>query len=203
MFIGQIILNRRKELNMTQKQLAEKLNVTDRTISRWECGVSLPDVEMLKTVAKVLEVDISYFYEDVKEKEINYTEEYDYERIKKYKMNSIVPFSLLAISILTSIIIKIFLFYLTAPIFLLSNIYTIINYLFGEGFSNKIIILIIIQLVSFIMSVVSIVLQSKNSISFKYFYKSKMYNKIYIDVDKKTNIIYIILAIISISLMIF
>ena len=58
MFIGQIILNRRKELNMTQKQLAEKLNVTDRTISRWECGVSLPDVEMLKTVAKVLEVDI-------------------------------------------------------------------------------------------------------------------------------------------------
>lgn len=203
MFIGQIILNRRKELNMTQKQLAEKLNVTDRTISRWECGVSLPDVEMLKTVAKVLEVDISYFYEDVKEKEINYTEEYDYERIKKYKMNSIVPFSLLAISILTSIIIKIFLFYLTAPMFLLSNIFTIINYLFGKGFSNKIIILIIIQLVSFIMSVVSIVLQSKNSISFIYFYKSKMYNKIYIDVDKKTNIIYIILAIISISLMIF
>ena len=80
MFIGQIILNRRKELNMTQKQLAEKLNVTDRTISRWECGVSLPDVEMLKTVAKVLEVDITFFYEDVKEKEINYTEEYDYEK---------------------------------------------------------------------------------------------------------------------------
>lgn len=52
MFIGQIILNRRKELNMTQKQLAEKLNVTDRTISRWECGVSLPDVEMLKTVQR-------------------------------------------------------------------------------------------------------------------------------------------------------
>ena len=50
MFIGEIILQRRKELNMTQKELAEKLNVTDRTISRWECGVSLPDVEMLKTV---------------------------------------------------------------------------------------------------------------------------------------------------------
>ena len=44
MFIGEIILQRRKELNMTQKELAEKLNVTDRTISRWECGVSLPDV---------------------------------------------------------------------------------------------------------------------------------------------------------------
>ena len=33
MFIGEIILQRRKELKMTQKQLAEKLNVTDRTIS--------------------------------------------------------------------------------------------------------------------------------------------------------------------------
>ena len=54
MFIGEIILQRRKELKMTQKQLAEKLNVTDRTISRWECGVNLPDVEMLKTVAKVI-----------------------------------------------------------------------------------------------------------------------------------------------------
>ena len=62
MFIGEIILQRRKELKMTQKQLAEKLNVTDRTISRWECGVNLPDVEMLKTVAKVLDVDIKYFY---------------------------------------------------------------------------------------------------------------------------------------------
>ena len=90
MLIGEIILQRRKELNMTQKQLAEKLNVTDRTISRWECGVSLPDVEMLKTVAKVLNVDINYFYEDVKLKKINYTEEYDYERIKKFKIKSII-----------------------------------------------------------------------------------------------------------------
>ena len=80
MFIGEIILQRRKELKMTQKQLAEKLNVTDRTISRWECGVNLPDVEMLKTVAKVLDVDIKYFYEDVKTNEINEIEEYDYDK---------------------------------------------------------------------------------------------------------------------------
>ena len=123
MLIGEIILQRRKELNMTQKQLAEKLNVTDRTISRWECGVSLPDVEMLKTVAKVLNVDINYFYEDVKLKKINYTEEYDYERIKKFKINSIIPFVLVSISILMTLIIEQVFLKLTMPLGFFSNTY--------------------------------------------------------------------------------
>ena len=98
MKIGEIILQRRKELGMTQKTLAERLNVTDRSVSRWECGVNLPDVETLKTIAKVLEVPVSYFYEDVKEKEINYTEEYDYEKIKHFKLKSIAPVVLLILS---------------------------------------------------------------------------------------------------------
>ena len=64
MSIGSIISERRKELGLTQKQLAEKLNITDRTVSRWECEVTLPDVEMLKSISKVLGVPITYFYED-------------------------------------------------------------------------------------------------------------------------------------------
>ena len=38
--IGAFIAQRRKELNMTQKELAEKLNITDRAVSKWETGVS-------------------------------------------------------------------------------------------------------------------------------------------------------------------
>ena len=190
MFIGQIILNRRKELNMTQKQLAEKLNVTDRKISRWECGVSFPDVEMLKTVAKVLEVEINYFYEDVKEKEINYTEEYDYEKIKKFKINSIIPFILVGISIIMTVIIKIFLSHLLQPIFFLSNAYMIIHYLFDTGVTYKIVILIILQIISFLITTTSLILQLRNNISFKYFYKEKMFNKMYISTYKKINIPY-------------
>ena len=38
---------------MTQKELAEKLNVTDKTVSRWECGVNLPDVAMLKSILAI------------------------------------------------------------------------------------------------------------------------------------------------------
>ena len=129
MFIGEIILQRRKELNMTQKELAEKLNVTDRTISRWECGVSLPDVEMLKTVSIVLNVDINYFYSDVKTKEINYEEEYDYERIKKYKINALIPYVLLIFSLLMIVILKINLtqsFILVQTRILLHDIYQVI-----------------------------------------------------------------------------
>ena len=144
MFIGQIILNRRKELNMTQKQLAEKLNVTDRTISRWECGVSLPDVEMLKTVAKVLEVDITYFYEDVKEKEINYTEEYDYDKIKKFKINSIIPFVLVGVSVIMTLIIEQLFFKITLPLGFFSNTYRMIKYAFEEGITNQIAILFVL-----------------------------------------------------------
>ena len=39
--IGAFIAQRRKELNMTQKELAEKMNITDRAVSKWETGDSL------------------------------------------------------------------------------------------------------------------------------------------------------------------
>lgn len=39
--IGAFIARRRKELDMTQKELAEKLGITDRAVSKWENGVSL------------------------------------------------------------------------------------------------------------------------------------------------------------------
>ena len=62
MFIGEIILQRRKELNMTQKELAEKLNVTDRTISRWECGTTLPDVLMLPEISELYGITVDDLY---------------------------------------------------------------------------------------------------------------------------------------------
>ena len=193
MLIGEIILQRRKELNMTQKQLAEKLNVTDRTISRWECGVSLPDVEMLKTVAKVLNVDINYFYEDVKLKKINYTEEYDYERIKKFKIKSIISFVLVGISILMTLIIEQVFLKLTMPLGFFSNTYMMIKHAFEEGIVNDLAILLILLILSFVMTIISFMIFLKNSISFKYFYKEKVFQTAYLDAHKKIKILYYIL----------
>ena len=203
MFIGEIILQRRKELKMTQKQLAEKLNVTDRTISRWECGVNLPDVEMLKTVAKVLDVDIKYFYEDVKTNEINEIEEYDYDKIKIYKINLIPSFILISVSIIMTLIVKFIMLEISSTLGLFSNIHSIIDYAFESGVINKLVTLMILLIVSFIITVISYGLYLKNAIAFKYFYKEKVFQKAYIDVYKKSMISYYILICLSILFILF
>ncbi|MCL2521437.1 MAG: helix-turn-helix domain-containing protein [Erysipelotrichales bacterium] len=62
MKINEIIQNRRRILNMTQKQLAEKLNVSDKTVSRWELGTVYPNIDMLPKIALVLEVSINELF---------------------------------------------------------------------------------------------------------------------------------------------
>ena len=54
-----IIATRRKELGYTQQQLAEKLNVSDKVVSKWETGRSLPDTSMLTDLAEVLEISVN------------------------------------------------------------------------------------------------------------------------------------------------
>lgn len=56
--IGKFIRELRKEAGLTQKELADKLGVTDRAISKWERGLGCPDVSLLEDVAKALGVSI-------------------------------------------------------------------------------------------------------------------------------------------------
>jgi transcriptional regulator with XRE-family HTH domain/desulfoferrodoxin (superoxide reductase-like protein) len=55
---GELILALRKERNLTQKQLADVLNLSDRTISKWERGIGCPDVSLLNKLSEVFEVSI-------------------------------------------------------------------------------------------------------------------------------------------------
>lgn len=55
---GSLISQRRKELNLNQKQLAEKLNVTDKAVSKWETGRSAPDISMLEPLAEALDISV-------------------------------------------------------------------------------------------------------------------------------------------------
>lgn len=52
--IGKFILKLRKEKNMTQKELANKIGVTDRAISKWENGRGLPDLSLMKPLCDEL-----------------------------------------------------------------------------------------------------------------------------------------------------
>ncbi len=53
----------RKEKGLTQAQLAEKLNYSDKAVSKWERGESLPDVAVLKSIAEILGVTVDYLLE--------------------------------------------------------------------------------------------------------------------------------------------
>lgn len=57
--IGKLIFTSRTKKGMTQSQLAEKINVSDKTVSKWECGNGCPDITLISDIAKVLELDIS------------------------------------------------------------------------------------------------------------------------------------------------
>ena len=55
---GNFIKELRKEKNLTQKQLADKINITDKAVSKWERGLSFPDITMLNILSKELEVSV-------------------------------------------------------------------------------------------------------------------------------------------------
>ena len=57
--IGKFISAERKSKNMTQAQLAEKLNITDRAVSKWETGRSLPDSAIMLDLCKELNISVN------------------------------------------------------------------------------------------------------------------------------------------------
>ena len=59
--IGKYIAGKRKALGMTQKQLAEKLNMSDKSISKWERGICLPDVSVYMELCEILGISINEF----------------------------------------------------------------------------------------------------------------------------------------------
>ena len=56
--VGKRIANRRKEKGLTQLQLAERLNVSNRTVSKWENGDGYPDITILPNLSDILEISI-------------------------------------------------------------------------------------------------------------------------------------------------
>lgn len=59
--IGKYIAGKRKALGMTQKQLAEKLNMSDKSVSKWERSICLPDVSVYMELCEILGISINEF----------------------------------------------------------------------------------------------------------------------------------------------
>ena len=77
--IGKFIAERRKSLNLTQAQLAQKLNITDRAVSKWETGRAMPDSSIMLSLCEVLEISVN----DLLSGEVITVEDYNKELEKK------------------------------------------------------------------------------------------------------------------------
>ena len=69
---GLYVANKRKELCMTQENLANMIGITPQAVSKWENGIGYPDVTLFSELAKVLNVSVSeLFGEETKERKDN------------------------------------------------------------------------------------------------------------------------------------
>ena len=106
--IGRYIADKRKSLNLTQVQLAEQLGMSDKSVSKWERGVCLPDVSVYKPLCDALEISINEFLagEDIPEEIIADKSEHNIIQIikdnktNKQKMKRVI-------AILTAIVLAV------------------------------------------------------------------------------------------------
>lgn len=57
--IGAFIAAQRKEMQLTQKQLGEELGISDKTVSKWECGNGLPDIAIMLPLCRLLQINVN------------------------------------------------------------------------------------------------------------------------------------------------
>lgn len=113
--IGKFIAECRKEKNMTQQELADKLGVTDRAISHWENGRRLPDYSLLKELCDTLSISINELFsgekiskEDYKTKaEENMSKLINDNYSEKKKINWIIAISVAVVYLSISILFDI------------------------------------------------------------------------------------------------
>lgn len=93
--IGKFIAEKRKAKKITQSELAEKLGVTDRSVSNWENGKNMPDLSLFKPLCKILDITINELlsgeelnkqeYQEKFEENIVNTIDYSTNKLNKYK----------------------------------------------------------------------------------------------------------------------
>ncbi len=149
--IGKFILNCRKEKGITQEQLAEKLGVTSKSISRWENGNTMPDYTLLKDLCNELDININELLSGEKIKGNDYINKSEENLIKlrkqidkRKKLLTIISYIFMAI-----IIIAFILNIVLNRIFLDDRHWNIIRYTFLYSGITLFIVSIILELFKF------------------------------------------------------
>ena len=115
---GRFIAELRKQKGFTQKELAEKLMVTDKAISRWETGKGLPDTSLLKPLGDVLGVSITELLSGKRIEEVDMKEQAD-----NIILESLNYSKRMLASVISVIIFIIGIAFIISPLFLASKSY--------------------------------------------------------------------------------
>ena len=154
------------------------------------CDYGFNDVEMLKTIAEVLELDIMDFYKDVDTKEINHSEKYDLSIISKYRTIMIINVVSLIVLLLIHILVIIYIGKLTTSL-------KTDHIIYHENIKDILLEINKTNLIEFIcMSIAllgSVSCVIGTNIWFKAKYTDKLYQDVYIEVKHKYQLIYYIL----------
>ena len=109
--IGKFISECRKEKKLTQSELAEKLGVTDKSISNWENGRNMPDISLFKPLCDILGISINDFISGEKIKKEKYQEKFEeniintieYSNKRISKKNNLIGIFLITFGIMIAI----------------------------------------------------------------------------------------------------
>ena len=120
--IGKYIAGKRKNLGLTQKQLAEKIGMSDKSVSKWERGICLPDVSLYFDLCSLLGISINEFLagEDIVHENIEKKSEENIISVvtdskRKQKSLKYIICALLVLSILTTAVIATSLYRANKP----------------------------------------------------------------------------------------
>lgn len=109
MGLGNKILNLRKKLNLSQEQLAEQLDVTRQTISKWELEETTPDIKQAKKLSEIFKVSLDELLDtnirDTVVEKVSNTEKLTNMVVKIVKVIGIAFLVMLIIDIITMIIL--------------------------------------------------------------------------------------------------
>ena len=108
--IGKFIAKCRKEKNLTQMQLAEKLGITDRAISKWETGKSLPDSSIMLELCQELGITVNDLLSGEVVTMSNYDEKLERNLILMVKEKEKADTQLLAMEIFIGVLVSLILF---------------------------------------------------------------------------------------------
>ncbi|MCK5731850.1 MAG: helix-turn-helix transcriptional regulator [Tenericutes bacterium] len=147
--------NLRKQKNMSQEELANQLDISRQSVSKWESGLSMPDLENVIKLSELFEVSLDYLLKDRKsESEFNY---YTVDTKEKKAMSKINILSMITLTLSIATILTLIILSIAIP-HVFSNLNTGKTYSGFLGYYYSYIEFKLVAITSFIALILSILI---------------------------------------------